>query len=123
MALLIEGGLAEEPRAALGCAGGKGHRLQHCSENDKDNSQDRQHKHNLGKADPERGLALVTKANTQQQHREEQKSPTQTLHSAARGQRFRRAVAGAEALFILHIGGNDYTLRTSITLAAQGRNI
>lgn len=40
MVLLIEGGLAEEPRAALGGAGGKGHRLQHCSEN-KDNSQDR----------------------------------------------------------------------------------
>lgn len=41
MVLLIEGGLAEEPRAALGCAGGKGHCLQHCIENDKDNSQDR----------------------------------------------------------------------------------
>lgn len=41
MVLLIEGGLAEEPRAALGCAGGKGHGLQHCTENDKDNSQDR----------------------------------------------------------------------------------
>lgn len=41
MVLLIEGGLAEEPRAALGCAGGKGHGLQHCIENDKDNSQDR----------------------------------------------------------------------------------
>lgn len=41
MVLLIEGGLAEEPRATLGCAGGKGHCLQHCIENDKDNSQDR----------------------------------------------------------------------------------
>lgn len=41
MVLLIEGGLAEEPRAALGCAGGKGHCLQHCIENDKDNSQER----------------------------------------------------------------------------------
>lgn len=41
MVLLIEGGLAEEPRAALGGAGGKGHRLQHCIENEKDNSQDR----------------------------------------------------------------------------------
>lgn len=39
MVLLIEGGLAEEPRAALGGAGGKGHRLQHCIEKDKDNSQ------------------------------------------------------------------------------------
>lgn len=39
MVLLIEGGLAEEPRAALGCAGGKGHCLQHCIE--KDNSQDK----------------------------------------------------------------------------------
>ena len=41
MVLLIEGGLAEEPRAALGCAGGKGHGLQHCIENNKDNSQDK----------------------------------------------------------------------------------
>lgn len=41
MVLLIEGGLAEEPRAPLGCAGGKGHCLQHCIEKDKDNSQDR----------------------------------------------------------------------------------
>lgn len=41
MVLLIEGRLAEEPRAALGCAGGKGHCLQHCIENDKDNSQDK----------------------------------------------------------------------------------
>lgn len=41
MVLLIEGGLAEEPRAALGCAGGKGHCLQHCIEKDKDNSQDK----------------------------------------------------------------------------------
>lgn len=41
MVLLIEGGLAEEPRAALGGAGGKGHRLQHCIEKDKDNSQDK----------------------------------------------------------------------------------
>lgn len=41
MVLLIEGGLAEEPRAALGGAGGKGHCLQHCIENDRDNSQDR----------------------------------------------------------------------------------
>lgn len=42
MVLLIEGGLAEEPRAALGGAGGKGHGLQHCIENDKDNnSQDK----------------------------------------------------------------------------------
>lgn len=40
MVLLIEGGLAEEPRAPLGCAGGKGHCLQHCIEN-KDNSQDK----------------------------------------------------------------------------------
>lgn len=40
MVLLIESGLAEEPRAALGCAGGKGHGLQHCIENDRDNSQD-----------------------------------------------------------------------------------
>lgn len=41
MVLLIEGGLAEEPRAALGSAGGKGHGLQHCIENNKDNSQDK----------------------------------------------------------------------------------
>ena len=41
MVLLIEGGLAEEPRAALGCAGGKGHCLQHCIENNRDNSQDK----------------------------------------------------------------------------------
>lgn len=40
MVLLIEGGLAEEPRATLGCAGGKGHGLQHCIEN-RDNSQDK----------------------------------------------------------------------------------
>lgn len=40
MVLVIEGGLAEEPRASLGCAGGKGHCLQHCIEN-KDNSQDK----------------------------------------------------------------------------------
>lgn len=41
MVLLIEGGLAEEPRAALGGAGSKRHRLQHCIEKDKDNSQDK----------------------------------------------------------------------------------
>lgn len=41
MVLLIEGGLAEEPRAALGGAGGEGHRLQHCIERDRDNSQDK----------------------------------------------------------------------------------
>lgn len=41
MVLLIEGRLAEEPRAALGCAGGKGHCLQHCIEDNKDNSQDK----------------------------------------------------------------------------------
>lgn len=40
MVLLIESGLAEEPRAALGGAGGKGHGLQHCIEKDRDNSQD-----------------------------------------------------------------------------------
>lgn len=42
MVLLIEGGLAEEPRAALGGAGGKGHCLQHCIEDNMDNnSQDK----------------------------------------------------------------------------------
>lgn len=41
MVLLIESGLAEEPRATLGCAGGKGHGLQHCIGNDRDNSQDK----------------------------------------------------------------------------------
>lgn len=43
MVLLIEGGLAEEPRATLGGAGGKGHRLQHCVDdnNNKTNTQDR----------------------------------------------------------------------------------
>ena len=41
MVLLIEGGLAEEPRAALGGAGGKGHCLQNCIENKEDNSQDK----------------------------------------------------------------------------------
>lgn len=51
MVLLIEGGLAEEPRAALGGAGGKGHCLQHCIENDKDNSQDRDMTNSLRKAD------------------------------------------------------------------------
>ena len=30
MVVLIEGGLAEEPRPSLGRASGKGHRLQHC---------------------------------------------------------------------------------------------
>lgn len=48
MVLLIEGGLAEEPRAALGCAGGKGHGLQHCIENDKGTTaRTRQDKHNV----------------------------------------------------------------------------
>lgn len=60
MVLLIEGGLAEEPRAALGCAGGKGHCLQHCIENDKDNSQDKTGKHNLRKADSYSRRALVS---------------------------------------------------------------
>lgn len=42
MVLLIESGFAEEPRATLGCAGGKGHGLQHCIENNnKNNSQDK----------------------------------------------------------------------------------
>ena len=42
MVLLIEGGLAEEPRAALGGAGGKGHCLQHCIENNhRHNSQEK----------------------------------------------------------------------------------
>lgn len=41
MVLLIESGFAEEPRAALGGAGGKGHGLQHCIENNKNNSQDK----------------------------------------------------------------------------------
>jgi len=54
MVLVIEGGLAEEPRAALGCAGGKGHRLQHCIENNKDNSQDNKDKHSVRKADSHR---------------------------------------------------------------------
>lgn len=59
MVLLIEGGLAEEPRATFGCAGGKGHCLQHCIENNRDNSQDktRQDKHNLRKADSYRGFS------------------------------------------------------------------
>lgn len=50
MVLLIEGGLAEEPRAALGCAGGKGHGLQHCSEKDRDNSQDKTRQRQLKKS-------------------------------------------------------------------------
>lgn len=41
MVLLIESGLAEEPRAALGGAGGKGDGLQHCVENNRNNSQDK----------------------------------------------------------------------------------
>lgn len=41
MVLLIEGGLAEEPRAAFGGAGGKGHCLQNCIENKEDNSQNK----------------------------------------------------------------------------------
>lgn len=41
MVLLIEGGLTEEPRATLGCAGGKGHCLQHCIENNTNNSHDK----------------------------------------------------------------------------------
>ncbi len=41
MVLLIECGLSEEPIATLGCSGGKGHCLQHCIENNKDNSQDK----------------------------------------------------------------------------------
>ena len=51
MVLLIVSGLAEEPRATLGCAGGKGHGLQHCIENDRENSQDKHDKHNMRKAD------------------------------------------------------------------------
>lgn len=49
MVLLIEGGLAEEPRAALGGAGGKGHRLQHCIENKGQQPGQRHDKHNLRK--------------------------------------------------------------------------
>lgn len=50
MVLLIESGLAEEPRATLGRAGGKGHGLQHCIENDRENSQDKHDKHNMRKS-------------------------------------------------------------------------
>ncbi|TNN84486.1 hypothetical protein EYF80_005186 [Liparis tanakae] len=46
--------MTEEPRAALGCAGGKGHRLQHCIENNKDNSQDKRDKHSVREADSDR---------------------------------------------------------------------
>lgn len=51
MVLVIEGGLAEEPRATLGCAGGKGHGLQHCIENNKNNSQDKTRQTQYEKAD------------------------------------------------------------------------
>lgn len=51
MVLLIESGLAEEPRPALGCAGSKGHGLQHCIENDREKSRDtKQDKNNMRKA-------------------------------------------------------------------------
>lgn len=61
MVLLIEGGLAEEPRATFGCAGGKGHCLQHCIENNRDNSQGEDKTNTIKeKQTPTGGLALVS---------------------------------------------------------------
>ena len=44
MVVLIEGGLAEEPRPSLGRASGEGHRLQHCIKTTTTTAKTRQHR-------------------------------------------------------------------------------